>query len=88
LSVTIEPMAAPAYRSLWRDPEHGLVAGVCAGLAERLGVDPLLLRAAFVAATAAGGVGVVVYGVLWLLLPAACAGTPRAAGAPPRASPC
>jgi len=25
LSVTIEPMAAPAYRSLWRDPEHGLV---------------------------------------------------------------
>jgi signal transduction histidine kinase len=65
------PMAAPAYRSLWRDPEHGLVAGVCAGLAERLGVDPLLLRAAFVAATAAGGVGVVAYGILWLLLPAA-----------------
>ena len=64
------PMAARAYRSLWRDPEHGLVAGVCAGLAERLGVDPLLLRAAFVAATAAGGVGIVAYGVLWLLLPA------------------
>jgi signal transduction histidine kinase/phage shock protein PspC (stress-responsive transcriptional regulator) len=62
-------MAAPAYRSLWRDPERGLVAGVCAGLAERLGVDPLLLRAAFVAATAAGGVGIVAYGVLWLLLP-------------------
>jgi signal transduction histidine kinase/phage shock protein PspC (stress-responsive transcriptional regulator) len=71
LSVTIEPMAAPAYRSLWRDPERGLVAGVCAGLAERLGVDPLLLRAAFVAATAAGGVGILAYGVLWLLLPAA-----------------
>ncbi len=64
------PMAARAYRSLWRDPEHGLVAGVCAGLAERLGVDPLLLRAVFVATTAAGGVGVVAYGVLWLLLPA------------------
>jgi signal transduction histidine kinase/phage shock protein PspC (stress-responsive transcriptional regulator) len=63
-------MAAPAYRSLWRDPQHGLVAGVCAGLAERLGVDPLLLRVAFVAATAAGGVGVVAYGILWLLLPA------------------
>jgi signal transduction histidine kinase/phage shock protein PspC (stress-responsive transcriptional regulator) len=63
-------MAAPAYRSLWRDPQHGLVAGVCAGLAERLGVDPLLLRAAFVAATAAGGVGVVAYAVLWFLLPA------------------
>jgi signal transduction histidine kinase/phage shock protein PspC (stress-responsive transcriptional regulator) len=66
----MQRMAAPAYRSLWRDPEHGLVAGVCAGLAERLGVDPLLLRAAFVAATAAGGVGVVAYAVLWLLLPA------------------
>jgi signal transduction histidine kinase/phage shock protein PspC (stress-responsive transcriptional regulator) len=65
------PMAAPAYRSLWRDPQHGLVAGVCAGLAERLGVDPLLLRVVFVAATAAGGVGIVAYGILWLLLPAA-----------------
>lgn len=64
------PMAAPAHRSLWRDPQHGLVAGVCAGLAERLGVDPLLLRAAFVAATAAGGVGVVAYALLWFLLPA------------------
>ena len=45
MSVTMQPMAAPAYRSLWRDPQRGLVAGVCAGLAERLGVDPLLLRA-------------------------------------------
>jgi signal transduction histidine kinase/phage shock protein PspC (stress-responsive transcriptional regulator) len=67
----MQRMAAPAYRSLWRDPGHGLVAGVCAGLAERLGIDPLILRAVFVATTAAGGVGIVAYGVLWLLLPAA-----------------
>jgi signal transduction histidine kinase/phage shock protein PspC (stress-responsive transcriptional regulator) len=66
----MQHMAAPAYRSLWRDPQRGLVAGVCAGLAERLGIDPLILRAVFVATTAAGGVGIVAYGVFWLLLPA------------------
>ena len=38
-------------------PAHGYVAGVCAGFAARLGIDPLLIRLAFVLALAAGGVG-------------------------------
>ncbi|HZB90975.1 MAG TPA: envelope stress response membrane protein PspC [Stellaceae bacterium] len=32
------------YR-LWRDPERGLVAGVCAGIANYLGVEPIVVRA-------------------------------------------
>ena len=61
-----------------RDPAHRLVGGVCAGLARRLGVDPLLVRVAFVAA-ATTGVGVGLYLLLWLLVPA-----DGAAGAPAR----
>ncbi len=63
---------------LRRDPAHRLLAGVCAGLARRLGVDPLLVRVAFVAA-ATTGVGVVLYLLLWLLVPAdGAAGAPAA----------
>ena len=46
--------AAPV--PLRRDPANGYVAGVCAGFAARLGIDPLLIRIGFVIALAAGGV--------------------------------
>ena len=45
------------------------VAGVAGGLARALAVDPVLVRIAFVLLTLANGVGFVVYGVLWLLVP-------------------
>jgi signal transduction histidine kinase/phage shock protein PspC (stress-responsive transcriptional regulator) len=45
-----------------------MLGGVCAGLARELGIDPLIVRLAFVAAAAAGGVGVVIYALAWVLL--------------------
>ncbi|HEV8153833.1 MAG TPA: PspC domain-containing protein [Solirubrobacteraceae bacterium] len=54
---------------LRREREGRLLGGVCTGLARHLGVDPLLVRVVFVAAAAAGGFGVGVYALLWLLLP-------------------
>jgi signal transduction histidine kinase len=57
-------------RPLRRDPEHGLVAGVCSGLGTRLGVDPLLVRVGFVATLLAGGVGLPLYVLAWLMVPA------------------
>jgi signal transduction histidine kinase len=59
---------APAPR-LHREREGRIVAGVCAGLGRHLGVDPLVVRVAFVTAAAAGGVGVVLYALAWALLP-------------------
>jgi phage shock protein PspC (stress-responsive transcriptional regulator) len=53
------------------------IAGVCGGLGEWLDVDPVFLRVAFVLLALAGGLGVVVYIVLWLFLPRAPA-TPNA----------
>jgi signal transduction histidine kinase len=52
-----------------RDLEHRVIAGVCAGLGRRMGIDPVILRVAFVAAAAAG-VGLVLYALAWLLIPA------------------
>lgn len=51
-------------------PSRGrLVAGVARGLAHHLGLPVWLVRAGFVALAAAGGVGVVLYGAFWAVLP-------------------
>jgi phage shock protein PspC (stress-responsive transcriptional regulator) len=58
---------APALR---RDTRHRVFGGVCAGLGRHMGVDPLIVRVAFVAAALAGGIGVALYAVAWVLVPA------------------
>jgi signal transduction histidine kinase len=55
---------------LRRDTEHRMLGGVCAGLARHIGIDPLIVRVAFVAAATAGGVGVAIYLLAWVFLPA------------------
>src|SRR3712207_4751500 len=64
------PANAPApRRRLRRDPAGGYLAGVCAGLGRELGIDPLVVRVAFLAGALAGGVGVAVYVLAWALVP-------------------
>ena len=65
---------------LRRDPQRRILGGVCAGLAERLGVDPLVVRLAFLAAALAGGLGVPLYALAWIAIPAGegDAASPRA----------
>ncbi len=53
--------------SLVRSSDERVVSGVAAGLAAHLHVGTPYLRAAFVVLTFAGGIGVVLYVVLWLL---------------------
>ena len=51
-------------------PDRGRwAAGVCAGLAYRWGLDPLLVRGLFVVISVVGGFGLALYGALWLFLP-------------------
>jgi len=61
---------AVSLRDLRRDPENGMVAGVCEGLGRRLDIDPLLLRIVFGATTLASGLGLVAYALAWILVPA------------------
>jgi phage shock protein C len=42
---------------------------VCAGLGRFLGVDPVAVRLAFVVLAVAGGSGILVYLVAWLIIP-------------------
>jgi signal transduction histidine kinase len=66
-------MATRPASVLRRDTEHRMIAGVCAGLARQFGVDPLIVRVAFVAAATAGGVGVAIYALAWVFVPAGSA---------------
>lgn len=50
-----------------RPVEGRIVAGVARGLGDRLGVDAVFIRAAFVTLTAAGGVGLAAYLLAWLV---------------------
>ena len=56
---------------LRRDTGRRVIAGVCAGLAARWRVDPLLVRLGFVAAALAGGIGIALYVLAWMTIPRA-----------------
>ena len=45
------------------------IAGVCGGLAEYFGVDPVLVKIIFVVLSLAGGPGIILYIILWLVMP-------------------
>ena len=59
----------PARPQLRRSGTEKMFGGVCGGLAEYSGIDPVLWRVGFVGLTLAGGAGVVVYLLLWVLMP-------------------
>ncbi|MGY1708091.1 PspC domain-containing protein [Geodermatophilus sp. SYSU D00758] len=85
------PPAPPARPPLQRSRSDRVLGGVAGGLADYTGIDALLWRVAFVALTLAGGTGVLVYALLWLLTPAAPAvpgaPAPRSAAPPAPRSP-
>ena len=51
-----------------RSPQRW-VGGVAGGIATRLSIDPLIVRGVLAVSVLLGGLGLVVYGVAWLLLP-------------------
>ncbi|WP_018154932.1 PspC domain-containing protein [Demetria terragena] len=54
---------------LHRSDNERWVGGVCGGVAERLRVDPLIVRAAFILLGLVFGAGITVYLIAWVLLP-------------------
>ena len=67
------------FRFVVRSRSDRVLTGTAAGLAEALGLDPLLVRLGLAVLTAAAGVGLVLYLTLWLLSVEPDATTPAAA---------
>lgn len=56
-------------KRLYRPKANRVCLGVCAGLGEYFGVDPVLVRVIFVLATLAGGPGLLAYIILAVIMP-------------------
>ena len=71
----LPPPSPPTDRPpLQRSRTDMMLGGVSGGLAEHTGVDALLWRVAFVGLTVAGGAGIPIYLLLWVLMPPAPSG--------------
>jgi phage shock protein C len=73
----------PDERRLTRSRSNRIVAGVCAGLADYLGIDRVLVRAVFVVLAFGAGIGVAAYVVAWVLIPEEDPNAPPSPRRPP-----
>jgi len=60
---------SPLTRTWYRRRDGKMIAGVSAGLAEQFGISVTILRLAFVLGTLIGGWALIVYIVLWVVMP-------------------
>lgn len=56
-------------KRLYRQQSDGVLGGVCAGLARYTSVDAGLIRAVFVILTLVNGLGILLYMLLWAIIP-------------------
>ena len=71
---------SPSTREWYRRREGKRIAGVCAGLAEEFGISATPLRLAFVLLSLIGGPGLILYFILWMIMPYRDAQPPRLGG--------
>lgn len=63
------PAGTPARKRLLRNTSDRWIGGVCSGLADYFGIDATLVRILFVASILLPGPQVLLYLVLWLVIP-------------------
>lgn len=61
----------PAVKRVYRDSDNASLGGVCMGLGYYLNVDPTLIKIAFVLLFLAGCSGLLIYIILWIVVPKA-----------------
>lgn len=68
---------------LMRSRNEKILGGVCGGLGEYFAIDPVIVRLVFVLVTLTSGLGILVYPILWVIMPKAPLGTPSLWGQQP-----
>tara|TARA_Y100000310_G_scaffold123899_1_gene122654 strand:- start:2416 stop:2850 length:435 start_codon:yes stop_codon:yes gene_type:complete len=56
-------------KRLYRSKSNRVLGGVCGGIGEYFGIDPTLIRLAWVLFTFVGGSGVLAYIICWIIIP-------------------
>jgi phage shock protein PspC (stress-responsive transcriptional regulator) len=65
-----EKFSSPGYHRMYRDPDHRVIGGVCAGIAAYWDMEIWLVRVVFLI-LAVMGVGFLIYLILYIVLPEA-----------------
>lgn len=64
-------------KRLFRDPDNRMIGGVCSGLGAYFNIDPVWFRLIFVFALIFAGGGILVYVILWIVVPPARSASDR-----------
>ena len=68
---THEKFSSRGYHRMYRDPDHRIIGGVCAGMAAYWHMDMWLVRLIFFILLMMGGIGILIYLILYIVLPEA-----------------
>jgi phage shock protein PspC (stress-responsive transcriptional regulator) len=66
-----EKFSTPGTHRMYRDPDKRIIGGVCSGMGAYWDIEPWIIRVIFLALAIAGGLGILVYLVLYVVLPEA-----------------
>lgn len=70
-----EIQTSPPFKRLYRSRRERIIAGICGGLGEHFGIDPTWVRLIFILFFFLGGSALLIYIILWILVPSAPEGT-------------
>jgi phage shock protein C len=73
LAPGVTPPAPPPKR-LMRSSRDKKIGGVCAGVADYFDLDPTIIRVVWILAVLFAGTGLLLYIILWIVLPLAPSG--------------
>ena len=56
-------------KRLYRSGKNKVLGGVCGGIGEYLGIDPVIIRLLWILAIFGWGVGIFAYIIAWIIIP-------------------
>lgn len=66
-----EKFSTPGPHRMYRDPDKRVIGGVCAGMGAYWDIEPWIIRVIFIALAIGGGLGILIYLILYVVLPEA-----------------
>ncbi len=66
-----EKFSTPGAHRMYRDPDKRIIGGVCSGMGAYWDIEPWIIRGIFIILAMAGGLGILIYLILYIVLPEA-----------------
>jgi len=66
-----DKFSTPGYHRMYRDPDRRIIGGVCSGMGAYWNIEPWLVRVIFLILAMVGGLGILIYLILYIVLPEA-----------------